>query len=207
MEKIPEKELSIEILNARYNLAPFDSGSAELNDFLKNDALKEQQELLSKTHLCFYKDRVAGFITLTADSVQVRLPPKKDGKRELNLDESQLIDDCNYPAYPCILIARLATDKKLQESGIGSHLLSLAIGFALDGPLGCRYLSVDPKDESEESKKRPEDYYKKFGFNYWTKSKRRMYLNMRGVAQQLQSNDSLDRWGESEERAEDSKVK
>jgi len=188
MEKIPEKELSIEILNARYNLAPFDSGSTELNNFLKNDALKEQHELLSKTHLCFYKDRVAGFITLTADSVQVRLPPKgNDKKREFNLDPSQLIDDCNYPAYPCILIARLATDKKLHESGIGSHLLSLAIGFALDGPLGCRYLSVDPKEESEESKKKPEDYYKKFGFNYWTQSKRRMYLNMRDVAQQLQS--------------------
>lgn len=196
MERIPEEELSVELLNARYILAPFDSGSSELNDFLKHDALKEQHELLSKTHLCFYRDRVAGFITLTADSVQVRLPPK-DGKRELNLDESQLIDDCNYPAYPCILIARLAVDKLLQESGIGSHLLSLAVGFALDGPLGCRFLSVDPKEESTESKKKPKDYYEKFGFAYWTKNKRRMYLNMRDVAQQLQSSESLDRWAET----------
>ncbi len=161
MAKIPEEELGIEILNARYNLAPFDSGSYELNDFLKNDALNEQQELLSKTHICFYKDRVAGFITLTADFVQVRLPKKEGkGKHELNLDPSQLITDCDYPAYPCILIARLAVDKRLHESGIGSHLLSLAIGFALDGPLGCRYLSVDPKEESEVSRKKPEDYYK-----------------------------------------------
>lgn len=205
MEKIPEKELSIEILNARYNIAPFDSGSAELNDFLKNDALKEQHELLSKTHLCFYKDRVAGFITLTADSVQVRLPIK-NGKREFNLDKSQLVEDCNYPAYPCILIARLAVDKKLHESGIGSHLLSLAIGFALDGPLGCRYLSVDPKEESEGSKKKPEDYYKKFGFDYWTKNKRRMYLNMRDVAQQLQPIDSLDRWEESEKKGDEPSI-
>jgi len=200
MEKIPEKELSVDILNTRFNLAPFDSGSTELNDFLKDDALKEQLELLSKTHLCFYKDRVAGFITLTADSVQVRQPQKEGKKRELNLDESQLVNDCNYPAYPCILIARLAVDKRLQKSGIGSHLLSLAVGFALDGPLGCRYLSVDPKEESGESKKKPEDYYKKFGFNYWTKNKRRMYLNMRDVAQQLQANESLDRWGKCEER-------
>lgn len=192
MAKIPREELDVEILNARYNLAPFDSGSNELDDFLKNDALKEQQELLSKTHLCFYKDRVAGFITLTADSVQVRLP-QKEGNRELNLHQSQLIADCNYPAYPCILIARLAVDKRLHESGIGSHLMSLAIGFALDGPLGCRYLSVDPKEESEKSQKKPEDYYKKFGFDYWTNNKRRMYLNMRDAAQQLQSNNSSDR--------------
>ncbi|MGD0951677.1 MAG: hypothetical protein ABR985_04670 [Methanotrichaceae archaeon] len=61
MEKIPEKEFSIELLNAKYNLTPFDSGDSELNDFLKCDALKEQRELLSKTHLCFYRDQVAGF--------------------------------------------------------------------------------------------------------------------------------------------------
>ena len=78
MEQIPEEELSIELLNARFNLAPFDSGDKELNEFLKEDALEEQQKLLSKTHLCFYKNRVAGYITLSADSVQVRLPPQRE---------------------------------------------------------------------------------------------------------------------------------
>jgi len=42
MERISERALSIELLNARnakYALAPFDSGDEELNDFLKNDAL------------------------------------------------------------------------------------------------------------------------------------------------------------------------
>jgi GNAT superfamily N-acetyltransferase len=112
----------------------------------------------------------------------------------LNLDPSQLIDDCSYPAYPCILIARLAVDKKLHKFGVGSHLLLLAIGLALDGPLGCRYLSVDPKERPENAEETPEDFYKKFGFNYWTKSKRRMYLNMKEVAKQLQPEESLDFW-------------
>jgi|GEM_PF-5040492 len=35
-----------------------------------NDALREQKEFLSKTHLCFYRDRVAGFISMAADSLQ-----------------------------------------------------------------------------------------------------------------------------------------
>ena len=109
MELLPEKALSIELLNARYNLASFDSGDEELNDFLKNDALKEQELLLSKTHLCFYKDRVAGFITLAADSIRI----DRD-----KLDPSQIIDECDYPAYPCILIARLAVDKKLHGHGV-----------------------------------------------------------------------------------------
>ncbi len=85
MTGIPERELGIVLLSPRYNLSPFDSGDAELNDFLQHDALREQIEFLSKTHLCFYRDRIAGFISMAADSVQV----KKD-----KLDPSQLIDDC-----------------------------------------------------------------------------------------------------------------
>jgi len=63
----------------------------------------------------------------------------------------------------------------------------LAIGFALEGPLGCRYLSVDPKEGAAK-------FYEKVGFRYWTKSKRRMYLNMVDVAQQLAPDESLDPW-------------
>ena len=141
MGPIPEKALSIELLNARnakYTLTSFDSGDEELDDFLKNDALKEQKLLLSRTHLCFYKDRLAGFITLAADSIRL----DKD-----KLDASQHIDGCDYPAYPCILIARLAVDKRLQKHGIGHYLLSLAIGFAGSslfqvGRLNCNFPSL-----------------------------------------------------------------
>jgi hypothetical protein len=65
----------------------------------------------------------------------------------------------------------------------------LAIGFALDGPLGCRYLAVDPKDDALM-------FYEKVGFRYWTKSKRRMFLNMRNVARQIEPDESLDLWSD-----------
>jgi hypothetical protein len=45
MEQLPERAFGIELLNARYNLSNFDSGDEELNDFLRNDAQKEQQLL------------------------------------------------------------------------------------------------------------------------------------------------------------------
>ncbi len=178
MELLPERALSIELLSARYDLRNFDSGNEELNDYLRNDALKEQQLLLSKTQLCFHRDRIAGFITLAADSIRI----EKD-----KLDSSQIIDGCEYPAYPCILIARLAVDKKLHRCGIGSYLLSLAVGFALEAPLGCRYLAVDPKEEAVK-------FYENVGFRYWTKNKRRMFLNMRNIALQLEPAESLDLW-------------
>ena len=183
MEHIPDRELGVELLNARYDLSPFDSGDEELNDFLEHDALKEQNMRLSKTHLCFYRDRISGFITLAADSI------KLDKKR----DASQIIDGCDYPTYPCILIARLATDERLHGRGIGSYLLGLAIGFALDGPLGCRFLSVDPKEPSTDSDETPEEFYIKQGFGRWTE-KRRMYLNLEILAQQLREGDSPDFW-------------
>ncbi len=81
-------------------------------------------------------------------------------------------------------------DKRLHGYGIGSYLLSLAIGFALDGPLGCRYLAVDPKNDAVK-------FYEKVGFGYWTKNKRRMFLNMRDVAQHLEHDESLDLWSDS----------
>ncbi len=39
-------------------------------------------------------------------------------------------------------------------------------------------------------------FYEKIGFRYWRKSKRRMYLNMMDVAQQLEPDESLDPWSE-----------
>lgn len=193
MEHILDKEFSVELLNVRFNIALFDSGDEDLNDYLKNDALREQDMLLSKTHLCFYRDKVAGFITLAADSIRL----DKD-----KLNESQIIDSCDYPAYPSILIARLASDKRLHGRGVGSYLLGLAIGFALDGPLGCRFLAVDPKQPKESSRKdgkKPEDFYKEAGFDYWTKSKRRMYLNLEKLARQLRQGKSPDYWSIREE--------
>jgi hypothetical protein len=90
MDQPPERAFGVELLNARYDLTNFDSGDEELNDFLKNETIVEQQNRLRKTHLCFHKDRIAEFITLTADSIRI----KKD-----QLNRSQLIEDCDYPYH------------------------------------------------------------------------------------------------------------
>ena len=71
----------------------------------------------------------------------------------------------------------------------GEHLLSLAVGFVLEAPLGCRYLAVDPKDGAR-------GFYELRGFKYWTKSMRRMYLNMRDVARQLEPDESIGLWSD-----------
>jgi GNAT superfamily N-acetyltransferase len=102
------------------------------------------------------------------------------------LDDCESTDTRKYPIYPCLLIARLAVDKRLHSRGLGTYLLLFAIGAALDGPIGCRYLVVDLKDDAVK-------FYEDFGFRYLKKS-RRMFLNIREAAMQLKPLESLDPW-------------
>lgn len=50
---IPDSELSIVSLDKSHNLFSFNCSSSELNDFLKNDALADQNDMISRTGLCF----------------------------------------------------------------------------------------------------------------------------------------------------------
>ena len=146
---IPHTELSTELLSAEHVFTRFHLGETpgekDLDDFIKNHALKEQEKLIGKTRVCLWNNEIVGFITLAASSIV-----RNDLKRRYQTVRG-------YPVYPCILIGRLAVAKNRRGRDIGNFLLDLAIGIAFDGPVGCMLLRVDPKDESV-------DFYKKAGF-------------------------------------------
>lgn len=50
--RFSDDELRIVSYTERYDVSRFESTSNELNDFLKEDALKNQTELISTTYLC-----------------------------------------------------------------------------------------------------------------------------------------------------------
>lgn len=50
---ISNSELIIAPLDEDDDLSFFSSASSELNDFLKEDAFNDQEDLISKTSLCF----------------------------------------------------------------------------------------------------------------------------------------------------------
>jgi len=52
MEQILYEELHIMPLAKRHILGSLDSTNSDLNDFLKNDALQYQEDMVSRTHLC-----------------------------------------------------------------------------------------------------------------------------------------------------------
>lgn len=180
MEKILYGELQNVPLNKRFNLTSFESANADLNDFLKNDALVDQEWMVSKTYLCCWKKSIAGYITLVTDTLEVKVVDEKDG-----------IKGYPYHKYPCVRIARLAVDKTFERRGIGRFLMLAAIGMAIDvsSKIGCRYITVDSKPESV-------GFYEKHGFKLIDKYKDsdfpKMYLNMYSIIEKMQPNESLE---------------
>ena len=180
MEKIPYEELQNVPLAKRHNLVSFESANEDLNDFLKNDAITDQNWLVSKTYLCCWKKSIAGYITLITDTLEVKVVDKEDS-----------IKGYPYRKYPCVRIARLAVDKKFERRGIGRFLMLAAIGMALDvsSKIGCRYITVDSKPESV-------GFYKKHGFKliekYLDSDFPKMYMNMYPIIERMQTKESLE---------------
>jgi GNAT superfamily N-acetyltransferase len=130
MEKISYRELQNVPLASRHDLFYFESANADLNDFLKNDALSDQKGMVSKTYLCCWKKTIVGYMSMVTDTFEVKV-----------VDEENGIKGYPYHKYPCVRIARLAVDKTFERKGIGRFLMLSAIGMALDvsSKIGCRY--------------------------------------------------------------------
>ena len=182
MDKVSYDELSIIPLSKRYKLDSFCSTSVELNDFLKNNALKDQENLTSRTYLCFWKRNLTGFITLVADTLEVQA-----------VNDIDRVDDYPYRRYPCVKIARLAVDRKFEKRGIGRFLLLASIGKVLSicDKIGCRFITVDSKPESI-------GFYEKHNFKvvemYRHNEFPKMYLDMRPIVEMMQPEESLEKY-------------
>lgn len=176
MPQIPYNELQLLPLDKKYDLSIFNSTNTDLNEFLKNDALENEDNLVNKTYLCFWQKLIVGYITFTTDTLEV-----------LAVEESDVVEGYPHRKYPCLRIARLAVDKNFERKGIGRFLLLAAIGMAIDisNRIGCRYITVDSKPESIS-------FYEKHGFKlierYRSSEFPKMYLNMHPIISKLPKN-------------------
>jgi len=188
---IPHQELQIRPLSKKDILTSFSCGDSEgdqdLNGFLIDDALSSQNDLLTKTYLCFWNNNLVGFITLLNDTI---------GKD--NVDDG--LDDYEYGKYPAIKIARLAVQKEFRERDIGTFLLYWSLGkvHEVSKHVGCRYITVNAKRNSIE-------FYTvksklKFKIVKATEKKNypSLYLNMYLIIMAMQPKESLDIYTPSE---------
>jgi GNAT superfamily N-acetyltransferase len=185
-QKISESELALGVLSKRTEVTSFCCDNEDLNDFLKNDALHNQEQLINKTYVCSYQEHLVGYFTLTTDTLEVKL-----------IDTCDCVDDFPYSRYPAVKLARLATDKRFSKRGIGKYMLFTAVGLAqkVAEITGCRYITVDSKPESIE-------FYTKFGFKLVKRTAKRdytsLYLNMQPALEELEPSESLEAFAERE---------
>lgn len=145
---IPTEKLSLIRLTKYHDLSNFKCSDDDLDDFLKNDALKYQEQCLAVTYVCIFNEQIVGYMTLCSDSVK------------FNIDEAnQMYKGIKLKDVPAIKLARLAVHIDYHKNGVGKYLVLRCLLMARDvkGQIGVRIVTVEAKGGSV-------DYYKKLGF-------------------------------------------
>lgn len=114
------------------DLANFNCGDAEMNDFFKNEAYNEQELGMNNTTLLYYEGSLAGFYSICTDSIK--------------LSDDEKSEDLIYTNVPAIKIARVGRDVTFKGLQVGSFLIKHVIHRALeiDNDLcGVRMITLD----------------------------------------------------------------
>ena len=159
--------LSIQPLTGRHDRSAFESGSAQLDAWLRETARQHQRRGISKTFVAVADDapsRILGFYALTACEVLTEeLPPDLAKKLPRKI--------------PGIRLGRLAVDRSVQGQGLGELLLVDVIArarYVLEH-VGVHALFVDAKDESAAA------FYRKYGFRPLPSDPLRLVLPLAGL--------------------------
>lgn len=127
----------IEKLQRHHAVDAFDCGREELNRFLQQYALQNQQSGASQTYLGLVNQTVVGYYALAVGSVELEVAPERVKK------------GLARHSIPIMLLARLAVDHQWQKRGIGAALLKDATLRTLQAAdiAGIRALAVHAKDD------------------------------------------------------------
>ena len=142
--------LSIQPLSGRHDRRTFESGSEQLDAWLRQTAQQHQRRGISKTFVATTDEaptRILGFYSLTVCEVVADELPEDLGRK--------------LPRrVPGIRLGRLAVDQSVQGQGLGEFLLVDAIQRAklVLELVGVHALFVDAKDP------RAAGFYRKYGF-------------------------------------------
>jgi hypothetical protein len=117
---------------------------ADLDDFLRSDALRLQEAHIVRTFVALYDEKLVGFISLMSDAIVLETKERK----KLSLGRE------DHPVVPALKVARLGCDKAFREQyeGLGTVLMRFAYGQAIDinDFAACRLLTLDAYPQSVE---------------------------------------------------------
>lgn len=138
----------IEKLQRHHAIDAFDCGREELNRFLQQHALQNQQSGGTQTYVGLAGQSVVGYYALAVGSVEQEEAPERVKK------------GLGKHSIPIMLLARLAVDRHWQKQGIGAALLKDAVLRTLQAAdiAGIRALVVHAKDDEARR------FYERFDF-------------------------------------------
>lgn len=190
------KQIRIEKLNENHVpfFEDFQSYDKDLADFLRENAIDNQDKAISVTYLAFdisKEPKLLGYITLLTDSVVLKgldkdLVEQLDGK------------GINYPTLPALKIGRWCIDERYRQRRLGRMfwLLTLKKVYELSKFVGCRFVTVEAKQEKDGNGLNALRYYKeKLGFEllkFKNKGRRHphMYFDAYKIIKSLKDNSS-----------------
>ena len=160
-------ELIIEDINKTHDINNFNCGLDSVNDFLKNEALKNHSDLLSKTYIARRNssNNVIAYCTICPHI--------------LKKSESEFIINRKYRwNTPAILLAQLGVDVNNKGENLGQKLIGyLFFDVAIPVVKYIHYAAivVDAENESLIS------YYQKSGFKRFKEDGLRLYIPMSAI--------------------------
>ena len=151
------------------DLTAFDCGVTSLNHYLAGRAYSDQQAGKSRTYVATRHDRVVGYFSVAAASIE----PSDATERAAKGQGAQQI--------PAVLIGRLAVDKTVQGQGMGEALLVEALrkSAAAAETIGARAVLVDALDEGARN------FYAKLGFEASPSNPLHLMMLMKDVRKTL----------------------
>jgi GNAT superfamily N-acetyltransferase len=154
-----------EPLGLQHDRAGFTCGVEALDHYFQRQSSQDVRRNLAAVFVLNDRERnaVAGYYTLSASSVEpVDLPP--DMARKLP----------RYPAFPTVLIGRLAVDRRYRGGGFGKLLLMDALhrSFRHRDQVAAMAVIVDAKDDDARR------FYERFGFQRFETDDYRLFLPM-----------------------------
>ena len=132
-----------ETLSSKHDLSNFKCASDDLNDFIKNDALRQQEMNLNITQLAICDGEIIGFVSILTDTLKIKTIEDKSLKEEMK-NELNIVGEDN--TLPAIKIGRFAIDEKYAQKGLGSFIFRnvlLSILHLSKTKVGLRFITVE----------------------------------------------------------------
>lgn len=108
--------------------------SQDMNHFLQNEAMEEQNEGYNTTFLVKNSDDfIIAYMSLCSDAIKLDYSERDNGQ-------------IGYETFPSLKIARLAVHKDHQKSGIGKLLIDYAVSKAIvmrEDICGVKFITLD----------------------------------------------------------------